>query len=170
MRWTRQHCNTIFAYPPAPAWHCNGRPAHYFDPDGVIFSVFTVLIHIYSSLHLPALPPCKKMQRLPDELNCLWIHGVRRFGLHGALFHGISTLNEWQGCFCIVQSLSKLFHLVKTVNSVFLKKSFSNSVVTKSTYFEKLDFEVLKSCEWSPEKIEIGYNSFSSYFHRFLMV
>ena len=39
----------------SPAWCCNGRPAHRFDPESGIFSVFAVLIYILPSTFCPTL-------------------------------------------------------------------------------------------------------------------
>lgn len=63
--------------------------------------------------------PGTKTQCLPDELHCFWIHGVRRFGFHWALLHCISTLNEWQGRFGVVQGLSKFLYLINRINTAY---------------------------------------------------
>lgn len=116
---------------------------------GILFSVFKVLTYIPHPLHSPSKTLC-----LPDELYCFRIHCIGRFGFHWALFHCISTLNKWQSCFGIIQSLSKLFHLINRVNtgsslSIVFKMALSHSLYA---LFEKRDFWVPKPCEWSPEK------------------
>jgi hypothetical protein len=40
------------------------------------------------------------------------------------LLHCISTFNKWQGCFSIVQSLSKLFHLSTELTGSSLVRGF----------------------------------------------
>lgn len=75
----------------------------------VLSLVFPICTSVYG---LPASPtPALPEADLPDELHRLRIHGVWRLGFHWALFHCISTLDEGQGCFGIVQGLPKLLHL-----------------------------------------------------------
>lgn len=74
---------------------------------------FLSVPHMYFCIRpsCPPPPPALPEADLPDELHRLRIHGVWRLGFHWALFHCISTLDEGQGCFGIVQGLPKLLHL-----------------------------------------------------------
>ena len=145
---------TIFEYPPVAFLLLRWQACSLFRPRWCdLFCVHGPYTHIFFP---PAACPARLqgMQCLPDELNCLWIHGVRRLGLHGALFHSISTLDEWQGYFCVVQSLPKLFHLIKRVNTVPSSRRAFQTALSQNLYalFEKLDFKVPNACEWNPEK------------------
>lgn len=103
-------------------WGMNTGP-QWLIPQAAILSL------VFPNMYLRRWPSCSPAptcwkQTSPDELHRLGVHGVWRLGFHWALLHGISTLDEGQGCFGIVQGLPKLLHLTNRSSGTFLNESF----------------------------------------------